>query len=73
MVVQYETAYIRKEVYDKLALKKASLEDTYKRKFTWSHFFDLLIHSGACERVLAQDIDGYEYTLEESRELRVMR
>ena len=64
---------VRQAVYDRLALKKARLEATYKRKFTWSHFLCMLVANGAVERISAQDIDCYENLLEEVRELKVMR
>jgi hypothetical protein len=64
---------IRTEVYDKLAAKKAGLETIYKRNFTWSHFFDMLLHSGAVEKISAQDIDGYGHTLEEAAAAKEVR
>ncbi len=60
----YETTHIRKEVYDKLVVQKAQLEQTYKREISWSQFFYVLIKNGQVQRLTAEDLqDGYDMAL----------
>ena len=60
----YETAHIRKEVYDKLVAQKEQLEETYKREISWSQFFYVLIKNGQCQRITAEDLlDNYDMVL----------
>lgn len=57
----WEKIEIKKEVYDRLAAKKAELEKTYKRPIKWTPFIALLMRNGTCEEITALDLQETEF------------